>query len=183
MRSIMETIKEKQKNTFGQLKDRFEYKNALSSPRLDKIVVSVGTGKLSRADKKKNDFISERLSKITGQKPVPCLAKKSIASFKLREGEPIGFSSVLRREKMYNFLDRLFNVVIPRIRDFRGFDKKGVDQMGNLTLGIREHNTFPETAEDDLKDVFGLAITIVTTAKNRDEALAFLETLGVPFKR
>ncbi len=179
----MQNIKEKQKEVFQELKGKLGITNYMESPRFVKVVISVGTGKMSRTDKKRNEFVADRLSKITGQKPVSRGAKKSIASFKVREGEHIGYSVTLRGQRMYDFLDRLFHVVIPRIRDFRGFDKKCVDEMGNLTLGIREHNTFPETADEELKDVFGLAVTIVTTAKNRKEALVFFESTGFPFKK
>jgi len=179
----MKSIKEKQNKVFELLKSRFGYTNKMTAPRIDKVVVSVGTGKMTRSDKKRNEFIADRLSKITGQKPSPRGARKSIASFKLRQGEPIGLLVTLRGRRMHDFLDRLFNIVIPRIRDFRGIERKSVDETGNLTIGIRENNAFPETADEELKDVFGLAVTIATTAKTRDEGLAFFEALGVPLKK
>ena len=179
----MRSIKEKEKKAFDALKDRLGYTNPLAAPRIKKVVVGTGTGKISGADKKKNDFVADRLAKITGQKPASRGARRSVASFKIRQGDPIGFSVTLRGKRMYDFLDRLIDIAVHRTRDFRGFDKKSVDAMGNLTLGIREHNVFPETADEELKDVFGLAVTIVTSAKSCDEAIAFFETLGVPFKK
>jgi len=179
----MINVKEKEKKAFSEMKERFGYTSRYAAPRMEKVVVSVGTGKMSKADKKRNEFIADRIAKITGQKPVARGAKIAIASFKSRQGDIIGYSVTLRKERMYSFLDRLFNVTMPRIRDFRGFDKKSIDQMGNLTLGLKEHNVFPETADEELKDVFGLAVTIVTTAKSKDEAAVFFEVLGVPFKK
>ena len=151
----------------------------LATPRLVKVVVSSGTGKAK--DKKRNDLVSDRLAKITGQKPAPRGAKKSIASFKTRTGDVIGMQVTLRGERMFGFLDKLLHVALPRTRDFRGVDPKALDEMGNLTIGMREQTVFPETADEDLKDVFGMAVTIVTTARNKKDALGFLTALGVPF--
>lgn len=136
-----------------------------------------------RNDKNKNTFIADRLARITGQKPATRQAKKSIAQFKVREGEPIGLSTTLRGEKMYSFIDKLVNIALPRTKDFRGIDPKIIDTIGNLTLGIREHTIFPETGDEELKDVFGLAITIVTTAKTKAEAKALFDVIGMPFKK
>lgn len=179
----MKLVKEKQNISFKGLKDTFGYKNVMASPSISKVVVSVGTGSGIKRDRKYNDFISERLATITGQKPAARGAKKSIATFKLREGDVIGQVVTLRGKRMYDFLDRLINVAVPRMRDFRGFDVESIDAVGNLTLGIKEHNIFPETADEELKDVFGLAITIVTSAKSKDEAEAFLRFIGIPFKK
>jgi large subunit ribosomal protein L5 len=123
------------------------------------------------------------LLSLTGQKPSPRPAKKSVAAFKLREGETIGWVVTLRKQRMYDFLDRFFNIAVPRTRDFRGFSRKSIDEIGNITLGIKEHIIFPETAQEEAKDIFGLAVTIVTTAKNKEQADAFFEALGIPFKR
>jgi len=150
-------------------------------PQLVKVVVGAGTGR--GRSKERNALVNERLAKIVGQKPSPRGAKKSIASFKLREGEIIGHSATLRGARMYDFVDKLINVAIPRMRDFRGFDIKAIDDMGNLTIGIKEHSVFPETADEDLRDVFGLAITFVSTAKNKAQAEVFFHALGIPFKR
>lgn len=179
----METIKTKQDKAYKALNARLGFKSPMEAVRILKVVVNSGTGKLSRLDKKKNEFVAERLSMITGQKAASRATKKSIASFKTREGDVIGQIVTLRGARMYDFLDRLFNVAIPRIRDFRGFSKSSVDAMGNLTIGIREHNIFPETADEELKDVFGLSVTIVTTAEKREDAIAFFEYLGIPFKK
>lgn len=178
----MEITKQKQEDTYKALSG-FKYKAKLAAPRLLKIVVSSGTGSGMKKDREKNNTISDRLMKITGQKPTLRLAKKSVASFKVREGDPIGVSVTLRGARMQHFLDKLVNVAIPRTKDFRGIDRKTVDTIGNMTLGIKEHTIFPETSDEDLRDVFGFAITFVSTAKNREEALAFFEHLGIPFKK
>lgn len=178
----MKTIKEKQAASYKALKEEFGWKNAMAAPRITKVVVSVGTGKSS--DRKgRLELVSSRLAKITGQRPAPRSAKKSIASFKLREGENVGAAVTLRGERMWGFLEKFVNVAVPRTRDFRGFDRKAVDNMGNLTLGIKEHTIFPETADEDLRDVFGMAITVVTTAKGKPEAVAFFDAIGIPFKK
>ncbi len=179
----MVSIKEKENKAFDLLKQKFGYKNKLASPRIAKVVINTGTGSGIKKDKNRNDLILDRLAKITGQKGSQRASKKSIAGFKLREGEPIGVVITLRGPRMYAFLDKLFNIAIPRTKDFRGLDKKAVDKMGNFTLGIREHTIFPETSDEELKDVFGMAITLVTTAKGRDEALAFFDAIGIPFKK
>lgn len=179
----METTKQKLAKSFDALKAEFGYTNVFSSPRLLKVVVSSGTGSRMKNDKNKNDFISERLGKITGQKPSARQAKQSIASFKLREGEVIGQMVTLRGERMYSFVDKLVNIAFPRTKDFRGLESKGIDDVGNLTIGIKEHTIFPETGDEELKDVFSLAVTFVTTAKTKKEAKAFFDYLGIPFKK
>jgi len=143
----------------------------------------VGTGTAIKKDKNKNDAVLERLAKITGQKAALRGAKQSISSFKIRQGDPIGVIVTLRGKRMYAFLEKLINVALPRTKDFRGVSTKGVDNIGNLTIGIREHTIFPETADEDIKDVFGLAITLVSSARNKKEGLAFFELLGMPFKK
>lgn len=179
----MENTKEKLANVYKALKPKFGYKNPLSAPRLVKVVISSGTGSKMKNDKNKNDFIAGRLAKITGQKTSPRAAKQSIASFKLRENEVIGQMVTLRGERMNSFVDKLIHVSFPRTKDFRGLESKGIDDVGNLTIGIKEHTIFPETGDEELKDVFGLAITFVTTAKNKEEARAFFDYLGIPFKK
>jgi large subunit ribosomal protein L5 len=178
----MKLTKQKQLETKDALK-AFGYTNVLAAPRLEKIVVSVGTGSMMKKDKEKNTAIANRLAKITGQKPTLRIAKKSVASFKVREGDPIGVAVTLRGDRMAHFLDKLITIAIPRTKDFRGIDPKVVDNIGNMTLGIKEHTIFPETADEDLRDVFGFAITLVSSAKTRDEALAFFTHLGIPFKK
>jgi large subunit ribosomal protein L5 len=125
----------------------------------------------------------DRLAKITGQKPATRGAKKSIASFKIRIGDPIGVMVTLRGARMYGFLDKLINVAIPRTKDFRGIERKVVDNIGNMTMSVKEHTIFPETGDEDIKDIFGLGITIVSTAKNKAEATDFFELIGIPFKK
>ncbi len=177
----METIKDREKKAFELMKSEFGYTNTMQAPRLVKVIVSSGTGKSK--DPKRNDLVIDRLTKITGQKPSLRGAKKSIASFKVREGDPVGVMVTLRSGRMYGFLDKLINVAIPRMKDFRGLEAKAIDEIGNYTMGLREHTIFTEATNEDLKDVFGLAITVVTTAKNAKEAKAFLDILGFPFKK
>lgn len=177
----MKSVKEKQAGAFDAMKGDFGYKSKLATPRLVKVVVSATTGRAK--DKNRNEMVMGRLAKITGQKPSLRAAKKSIAAFKLREGDKIGVAVTLRGARMMGFLDKFFNVAIPRTRDFRGYDRKSIDEMGNLTLGVKEQTIFPECSDEDVKDLFGLAVTIVTTAKNKEEATRFFDILGVPFKK
>lgn len=177
----MKSVKEKLTKDISLLKSAIGRDNVMSLPKILKVVVSAGTGSIK--DKKKNDLVADRLSKITGQKPSIRGAKKSVASFKVRQGDPVGFVVTLRAGRMYGFLDKLINVALPRMRDFRGLDIKGIDKMGNYTLGIKEHTIFPETADEDLRDVFGLAVTITTSAKNSNEAEILLKYIGLPFKK
>jgi large subunit ribosomal protein L5 len=179
----METVKQKEKKSYTHLKIKHGYKNAIASPRLVKVVVSSGTGSGIKRNKDYNKLVIDRLTKITGQKPATRGAKKSIASFKIRIGDPIGVMVTLRGSRMYGFLDKFFNIAIPRTKDFRGIDKKSVDNIGNLTISVKEHTIFPETGDEELKDVFGLSVTLVTTAKTGEEAIDFLESIGVPFKK
>jgi len=176
----MITLKEKQNKAFEILKDKFGYKNVMQSPKLVKIIVSSGTG--SQKDKKRKELIGDRLNKITGQKVAEKGAKKSIASFKVRQGDPVGYQATLRGVRMYNFLEKLVNIALPRTKDFRGLKNSAVE--GNaINVGIKEHTIFPETADEDIKDVFGLAVTVVTTSKSKAETKAFLEVLGFPFAK
>jgi large subunit ribosomal protein L5 len=176
----MMMTKEKLANAFDALKGEFGYTNVNASPRLLKIVVSSGVGK---ADKTKKALVENRLARITGQKAAPRASKQSIAQFKMRQGEIIGFQVTLRGARMQEFLDKLIHITLPRTRDFRGLNISAVDEMGNLTIGIKDHTIFPETADEDLKDVFGMAITLVTTAKTKAEAEAYFRYLGIPFKK
>lgn len=181
MKSVMKTIKERQAGAYEAMKGEFGYKAKLATPRLVKVVVSATTGRSK--DKNRNEMVMGRIAKITGQKPSLRAAKKSIAAFKLREGDKIGVAVTLRGARMAGFLDKFFNVAIPRTRDFRGYDRKSVDEMGNVTLGVKDQSIFPETADEDIKDLFGMAVTIVTTATNKKEATKFFEILGTPFKK
>jgi len=157
------------------------YTNSMQVPRLEKIVVNMGLGEAIQNIKILDTAVSE-LGMIVGQKPVVTKARKSIATFKLREGMSIGCMVTLRREKMYEFLDRLVNVAIPRIRDFRGISPKSFDGRGNFSMGINEHYIFPEIDYDKIDKVKGLNITIVTTARTDDEARHLLKLMGVPFR-
>ncbi|MDP2788970.1 MAG: 50S ribosomal protein L5 [bacterium] len=177
------TVKEKEKEIFEKMKVAYHYKNAMAAPRMKKVVVSVGTGTAIKKDKNKNEMISDRLAKITGQKGALRGAKQSISSFKIRQGDPIGVVVTLRSKRMYAFLEKLINVALPRTKDFRGVNRRAVDDIGNITIGIKEHTIFPETADEDIKDVFGLAITLVSSAKTKKEGMSFFEFLGVPFKK
>ena len=177
------TVKEKSQKSYETLKPKFGYKNVMAAPRLMKVVVASGTGSAMKKDNKRNDLVSDRMAKITGQKPSPRGAKQSIATFKIRQGDPVGITVTLRGPRMYAFLEKFFNIAIPRTKDFRGYNNKSVDDIGNLTLGIKEHTIFPETADEDIKDVFGLAVTIVSSAKTKAEGTAFFELIGVPFKK
>ncbi len=176
----MKTMKETVQGTYAALKDTFGYQNVMQAPRVLKVVVSTGVGKIQ--DKQKLALIQDRLARITGQKTSPRPAKKSIASFKLREGDVIGHQVTLRGHRMNDFLFKLIHLTLPQTRDFRGLKVDAIDEMGNYTLGIKEHTIFPETADEDIKDVFGLSITIVTSAKSRKEAEAFLRHIGLPLQ-
>lgn len=177
------TVKEKEGEAFAKMKDVFHYKNAMATPRLKKVVVNVGTGTAMKKDKNKNDAIADRIAKISGQKAALRGAKQSISSFKIRQGDPVGIVVTLRGKRMFAFLEKLINVALPRTKDFRGINRTAVDNIGNLTIGIKEHTIFPETADEDIRDVFGLSITLVSTAKNKKEGTAFFELLGIPFKK
>ncbi|MFA6177662.1 MAG: 50S ribosomal protein L5 [Candidatus Paceibacterota bacterium] len=177
------TVREKEIAGFEKMKNTFQYKNLLAAPKIQKIVLNVGTGTAMKKDKNKNEAISLRLTKITGQKPAPRSSKQSIASFKTRKGDPIGIMVTLRGKRMYAFLEKLINIALPRTKDFRGINRKAVDNIGNLTIGIKENTIFPETADEDIRDVFGMSITLVSTAKNKKEGTVFFEILGIPFKK
>lgn len=173
-------VKEKSAQTFTALKGEFGYTNVMQAPKLVKTIVSIGVGKVS--DKNRRIMIQDRLSRITGQKLASRGAKKSIASFKSRQGDVIGFQATLRGARMNHFLDKLIHIALPRTRDFRGIPVTAIDDMGNITIGLKEHTIFPETSDEDVRDVFGFAITIVTTAKSKKEAEAFLRHIGFPLQ-
>jgi len=166
------------------LKERFRYKNSMEIPRLQRIVINAGLGKLSDAGREVKvieDTVIE-ISQIVGQKPVVTRARKSIASFKLRDGVPIGCMVTLRGNKMYEFFDRLVNLALPRVRDFKGLSPKSFDGNGNYTFGIKEQIIFAEIDYSKVEKLKGMNITIVTTAKKDEEALELLKALGVPFR-
>lgn len=174
----MSITKQRQQTSYAALADTFGYTSAMQGPRIMKVVVSTGVGK--KRDKKQIELIENRLAKITGQKSAARAAKQSIASFKVREGDTVGLQVTLRGARMYDFLDKLVHIALPRTRDFRGLSPKAIDEMGNITIGIKENTIFPETSDEDLKDVFGFAVTVVTTAPNKAEAEAFFRHLGFP---
>ncbi|HEU5114430.1 MAG TPA: 50S ribosomal protein L5 [Candidatus Paceibacterota bacterium] len=177
----MKTLKEKQKDAFEAMKKSFGYENAMQAPKIMKVVVSAGVG--SFKDKKRVELAADRLMKITGQKPVLKGAKKSIASFKSREGDPMGYQVTLRGVRMWNFLEKLVHIALPRTKDFRGLPENSADGMGGYSIGVREHTIFPETADEELKDVFGLGVTVVTNVRKKEETKRFLELLGFPIKK
>jgi large subunit ribosomal protein L5 len=162
--------------------EQFSYKNAMQVPRIDKIVLNMGVGEAVN-DRKKVDLAAADLAMIAGQKAVITHARKSIATFKLRENQPIGCKVTLRRTRMYEFLDRLVNIALPRIRDFRGLNPKSFDGRGNYTIGIKEHIIFPEIDYDKAESILGMDIIVCTTAKNDDEARALLAAFNFPFRQ
>lgn len=163
------------------LTKEFGYANVMQLPKVTKAIVTVGIG--STPDKNKRKLIANRVERITGQKLVERSAKKSIATFKSRQGDVVGYQVTLRGERLWSFLDKLIHIALPRTRDFRGLKTTGFDSMGNYSLGIKEHTVFPETGDEDVKDVFGLGITVVTTAKTPAESESLLRHLGFPFEK
>ena len=157
-------------------------RNRLAIPRVTKVTLNIGIGSYIRSGDKNFDPIIENLSLLTGQKPITVKARKAISNFKLREGNPVGLTVTLRGQRMYDFLSRLVNVVLPRIRDFRGISAKGFDGNGNYTMGIKEVTVFPEVNPDNINHNHGLQITIVTTAKNDKEGYALLKAMGFPLQ-
>lgn len=174
--------KKYQDEVISKLMEKFQYSSIMQVPKLQKICVSQGIGQAS-SDKKLTDTAVEELSIITGQRAVKTKAKKSIANFKLREGMPIGARVTLRNERMFEFLDRLINVALPRVRDFRGINQKSFDGRGNYTMGVTEQIIFPEIDLDKIPRITGMDITFVTSAKTDAEALELLTLLGLPFKQ
>ncbi len=180
----MNELKEKYtKEVLPKLKKEFNVKNSLALPRIEKITVNIGVGRYTKDDKYIS-FVEEILTKVTGQKPVRRVAKKSIAGFKIREGNVVGVSVTLRREKMWSFLDNMVNIILPRTRDFRGVSRKQVDNTGNLTVGISEVSVFPEVETLDFSSgMFGLQFTITTSKNDREKSLKMFELLGFPFEK
>ena len=168
------------KEIIARLTKDYGYKNVMQVPKITKIVINMGLGE-ALSNIKILDSASEEIAIISGQRPVITKARRSVANFKLREGNPIGCSVTLRREKMYEFLDRLVNVALPRVRDFRGISPKGFDGRGNYTFGIKEQIIFPEISYDKIDKIKGMNITVVTTAKTDEEARSLLRYLGMPF--
>ena len=164
------------------LREQFNYGNDMEIPRIDKIVLNMGVGEAT-ADSKKPSVAAEDLAMIAGQKPVVTRARNSIAGFKVRENMPIGAKVTLRKERMYEFLDRLVNIALPRVRDFRGLNPKSFDGRGNYAMGIKEHIIFPEINYDKVDQIWGMDIIVCTTAKTDDEARALLKAFNFPFRQ
>ncbi|MEL6178420.1 MAG: 50S ribosomal protein L5, partial [Myxococcota bacterium] len=164
------------------LQSQFGYGNIMQVPRLEKVVVNMGLGEAIQNAKVIDAAVND-MAKLTGQRPVVCRARRSIATFKLREGMPIGVKVTLRSRRMWEFLDRLMNIAIPRVRDFKGVSRKAFDGRGNYSLGIKEQIIFPEINYDSIDKIRGMNVTIVTTAETDDEARALLEQLGMPFRK
>ena len=179
----MPRLKDKYLNEVAPaLMKKFEYKSPMQVPKIDKIIVNIGCGE-ARENSKVLDFVCSDLAQIIGQKPVITTAKKSVANFKLREGMPIGAKVTLRAARMYEFMDRLFNVALPRVRDFRGINANAFDGRGNYSLGLKEQLIFPEINFDKIDKIRGMNVVICTTANTDEEAKALLELMGAPFAR
>ena len=179
----MSTLKDYYNSTVAPaMMKKFNYENVMQIPKLDKVVVNVAAGE-AKENAKVIDAIMTDLAAITGQKPVVCRAKKSVANFKLREGMPVGAKVTLRGDKMWEFLDRLFNVALPRVRDFRGISANAFDGRGNYALGIKEQLIFPEIEYDKIDKIRGMDIVICTTAQTDEEARELLTLVGAPFER
>ena len=183
----MRLLEKYQKEVIPAMMEKFGYKNKMAVPKIEKVVINTGFGRLvagktSEEQKKIQDNILEDLSLISGQKPILTRAKKSISGFKIRKGQVIGASVTLRKRRMFDFLERLIHVTLPRLRDFQGIERSSFDQKGNLTIGISEHIAFPEILPEKAKNIFGLEITIVTTAKKREEGIELLRLMGFPIK-
>lgn len=183
------SIKEKyKKNAIPQMKEKFGYKNVMSMPKIEKVVINIGFGrvispKTKDEQKKFGEYILNNLSNICGQRPVLTVARKSISSFKLREGTVIGSKVTLRGKRMYDFMEKLVNIVLPRSRDFLGINPKSIDENGNLNIGIKEHIAFPEISPEKSPIILGLEVTIVTSAKSREAGLQLFKLLDFPFKK
>ncbi len=174
-------MKKYRKEIIPAMQSKFGYKNVMAVPKLEKVVINVGVGRVAK-EPKFIEKVEEDLAKLSGQKSSVRKAKKSIAGFKLREGMDVGVVVTLRGKRMYDFIDRLISIALPRSRDFHGLDSKSFDAHGNLSIGIKEHNIFPEISYESLKDIFGLEITVVTTAKSKKEGSELLKLLGFPLK-
>jgi large subunit ribosomal protein L5 len=176
-----------QKEVIPQMMEKFGYKNRMAVPEIEKVVINTGFGKLvsgktPEEQKKIYQPILEDLTLVSGQKPILKGAKKSISTFKIRKGMPVGAMVTLRGKRMNDFLERLIHIALPRSRDFQGIDQKSVDKKGNLTIGIKEHIAFPEVSPEKVKNIFGLEVTVVTNAKSREEGVELLRLLGFPIK-
>jgi len=170
------------KEILPALREKFGYKNINQVPKITKVVLNVGFGRHTK-EKAYIDNVLDALVRISGQKPVSTKAKKAISAFKIREGMVIGACVTLRGQRMWNFLDKLLTLSFPGVRDFRGISDKGIDRMGNMTIGFKEHLAFPEIKSDEIDNIFGLEVCLATTAKNREEGLELFKLMGFPFKK
>ncbi len=183
MSNIPRVLIKYRKEVMSAMQAKFGYKNVMAIPKIEKVIVNVGYGRKAIAKETKAiEKIEQDIVKITGQKPSVRQAKKSISGFKLRQGLAVGIMVTLRGRRMYDFIDRLISIALPRSRDFHGLDTKAFDQHGNLNIGIKEQTIFPEVSYESLKDIFPLEVTIVTTAKNKDEGVELLRLIGFPIK-
>ncbi|MBX4211303.1 MAG: 50S ribosomal protein L5 [Candidatus Yanofskybacteria bacterium] len=164
------------------LQEKFGITNVMAVPKIEKVVINTGIGRMLKDDKA-IEKTEQDLAILAGQKATFRKAKKSIASFKVREGMPVGIAVTLRGKRMYDFIDRLINIALPMSKDFRGIDTKNVDAQGNLNMGIKEHNIFPEINYENIKDIFGLQVTVTTDAKEREQGMELFRLLGFPFKK
>jgi len=179
----MSRLQEKYRKTvIPAMQKAFNIDNVMAVPKMEKVVINTGIGRIVKDDKTIERIVGD-ISKICGQKPVLKKAKKSISGFKLREGTNVGISVTLRGKRMYDFLDRLISIALPRSKDFRGIDPKNFDKSGNLNFGIKESSIFPEVNYESVKDIFGLEVTVVTTAKNRERGTELLRQVGFPIKK
>lgn len=169
------------KEIIPKMKEKFGYKNNLAVPKIQKVTVNVGVGRFSK-DKAHLENVEETLKKITGQAPIKTKAKKSISAFKTREGMIVGFAVTLRGQRMYDFVEKLIHISLPRVRDFRGLSAKSIDKQGNFTIGFKENITFPEIKADEIEKVHGLEVCISTSSKSKEEGLELLKIMGFPFK-
>lgn len=169
-----------QKEVIPAMREKFGYKNIMAVPTVEKVIVNTGVGRIR--DEKQQEDIRKYLALITGQKPAPRPAKKAIAAFKTRQGLVVGYKVTLRGKRMYDFLSRLIDIALPRTRDFKGIATSAFDAKGNLTIGVKEHIVFPEIIGEDYRFLFGLEITVVTTAKRKEEGIELLKLMGFPIK-
>lgn len=166
----------------SNLREQFDYDNVMAVPKLEKIVINSGVGEAVE-NEKRLETVSDNIAKITGQRPIVTKSKKSISNFKIRKGMPIGCKVTLRKKKMYEFLDRLINLALPRMRDFQGVPDKSFDGRGNYNLGIKEHTIFPEINTEEVNHIHGMDITFVTSAETDEEAYSLLKEFGMPFQK
>ncbi len=179
---MLRLLEKYRKTVIPAMQKNFGIENVMAVPKIEKVVINTGIGRIVK-EEKTIERIAKDLTTIVGQKPVFRKAKKSISGFKLREGVNVGISVTLRGKRMYDFLDRLVAIALPRSRDFRGIETKNFDKMGNLNFGIKESSIFPEINYENVKDIFGLEVTVVTTAKNREKGVELLRQMGFPIKK